>query len=228
MPIEDFIRFAEGEKLVREYKALSIRKPMKLEGNIAITNKRAIVYGMEQGLKKAQIAMDMHLDVIKGTDVYHVTKPRWFILIVGIIIALIGFSMISLGGDTYSSRDLSPYSYSPYSQSSYSKNYNDSGDFIYSLIVLAVGIILCVLAFTYPNRMFYLEIKGEGLPSLTISRDKSFWVLPGPESSKMIREIGALILDTKLLGDAIFENIDNRFPLESTTPTATTQDLGGL
>lgn len=222
MPIEDFIRFAEGEKLVREYKALSIRKPMKLEGNIAITNKRAIVYGMEQGLKKAQIAMDMHLDVIKGTDVYHVTKPRWFILIVGIIIAMIGFSMISWDVDTYSSKSSYPY------KTSYSKSSDDMIESIFGILLLAIGIILCAVAFFYPNRMFYLEIKGEGLPSLTISRDKSFWVLPGPESSKMIREIGALILDTKLLGDTIFENIDDRFPLESTTPTATTQDLGGL
>jgi len=104
MPVQEFITFTEGEVLVKEYQALQIVKPQRLEGNIAVTNKRVILYGKETGFDlgfgKSQLAMDIHLDKIKGTDVLSESRPNRSFIILGIILLVIGW--IAGGGIGYS------------------------------------------------------------------------------------------------------------------------------
>jgi len=202
MPVQDFIQFAQGEVLVKEYRALRIRKPQRLEGNIAVTTKRVILYGKATGMGKSQLSMDIHIDKVKGTDIFSESRPRWGLVFIGILLFLFGAAPLMLLGIP---------------------NQTELG-----IILSIIGLILIVLGFLFPERTFALAIKAENLPSLEISRERYSEVRQGPDADDMLREIGALILDVQLQGEAILKDIDFRYLKKKAEGAKKPQDMGAL
>jgi|GEM_PF-3066586 len=193
MPVEDFIKLATDEILIKEYQALTILQPQKLEGNVALTNKRAIFYTHKQGLGESQLAMDIHLDQIRGINLLEELRIRWWIVVIGIILSLIGVT--KLPGDQF--------------------------NFFLGIILIIIGIIVIVLAFVKRNKTFLLEIKASDIPPLSIGRENTLLIRPGPDIDALIRDIGALVLEVQHnpAGISDIENVLKQQETVSYSPT---------
>jgi len=183
--VRDFINLAKDEVVIREYHALKVIFPFSLDGNICLTNKRAILYGKTQsflGFGTSQIANDIHLDVIKGAEIFSESGIHFVWLILGILIAYSG-----LGGGLQNTT---------------------------SFLFFLVGLALIALSILLKDKGFYVNIKGQNLPILGIGREKysfftTFFMITqrGRDADALIRELGALILDIQMRGDEVLREI---------------------
>jgi hypothetical protein len=183
--VRDFINLAKDEVVIREYHALRIIFPFKLDGNICLTNKRAILYGKTQsfmGFGTSQVANDIHMDVIKGAEIFSESGIHFIWLVIGIILAISGFT----GG-----MQNTP-----------------------SFLIFLGGLALIALSILLKDKGFYVNIKGQNLPILGIGREKysiftNFMMITqrGRDADALIRELGALILDIQMRGEEVLREI---------------------
>lgn len=178
--VRDFINLAKDEVVIREYHALRVIFPFKLDGNICLTNKRAILYGKTEsffGFGSSELANDMHMDVIKGAEIFAESGIHFIWLIVGILIAFSGLPFLQ----------------------------RTEG-----FLMFVVGLALIALSILLKDKGFYVNIKGQNLPPLGIGRESysfftSFLLITqrGRDADALIKELGAMILDIQLRGDEV-------------------------
>ena len=177
-------KLGSEEAVVKDYNAVIMKLPHKMEGHIIITNKRAILYARTLGalgLSKEYLLSDVHLDEIKGVTAYIGNKISIANIIVGIFVLILGFFMAVIGIE-----ELSYY-------------YSSGAGAIFLLIgfiFLIIGIILMLLR----TKSIYVHIKAARVPGIEIGAMKKgpiqiFGTKPGPDAERMVFEISAVISD---------------------------------
>ena len=182
--VRDFINLAKDEVVIREYHAMRVLFPFKLDGNICLTNKRAILYGKTEsflGLGSSQVANDLHMDIIKGSEVFAETGIHYIWLIIGIFLAItqLGSLQSTIG-----------------------------------FLLFLAGLALIALSVLLKDKGFHVYIKGQDLPVLGIGRERysfltSFFLLTqrGRDADALIRELGGLILDIQARGEEVLRDM---------------------
>ena len=172
------------EIVVKDYNAVIMKLPQKMEGHIIITNKRAILYSFTNSmlkLAKENFLNDVHLDEVKGITAYIGSKRSLANIIIGIFMFLFGLIMIFVGIRISQSYyiDTSP------------------GFFILlGIIFIIVSIILMV----WRTKSIYVHIKAARVPGIEIGATRKgpiqiMGTKPGPDADRMVYEISAVIAD---------------------------------
>lgn len=176
--VRDFINLGRDEVIIREYNAVKILAPTKMDGNICLTNKRAILYGKTEaflGLGTSQIASDIHMDVIKGTEIFAEAGIHFWWVLAGIIAVIFGIT-----------------------------NLQES----INLLIFLAGLAAIAFAILRKEKGFKIIIKGQNIdPPLSIGRERYSVAQRGPDAEALIRELGAMILDIQMRGDEVLKDI---------------------
>ena len=186
------ITLSEGEQVIRQYEASSLKVP-KADGYVIATNRRMIFTGSaETALGSSVIVRDTKIDSISGVIGGLTHKKSLTQIIIGSILGLYGLI-----------------------------NLIDDVTMLYTAIFL-VGIALVISGLRAGGVQMYLSIfSSEASPAISVSVQKKRGLFskigsndavmtvgaagPGKHTEQMIREIGALIQDIQVMGDLAIE-----------------------
>ena len=186
--VTDFLSMANNEKVIRDYHALTMNMPAKMDGRIVVTNERVILYGTERrffGASRAHWVNEIHIDKVKGTDVlvsyiYNIAQ-----IVAGIFLIILAFFLMIIGDG-------------------FSEDF-----FIFIIIILFIAGIALIL--TSLRKTFWVNIKAEHIPGIEIGGTKrSLQIMgtkAGPDAVQLAQEIGALIIDVQKNPDAVLRRI---------------------
>lgn len=175
--IQNFIGFAQQERLIKEYAGFRMYSPIKAKINLSVTNKRLIVYSsvsnffvLDQGSLFQQIA----ISEIRGLDVIQAVRYN-FTLLAGSVIALVAGLGAGLAGSAVSQG---------------------------SSIPLLMGIVFCILGILgilffalRPNRIFRFIVRGQAIDLNLGELSKGSPVIrSGSDLQGIVEELGALII----------------------------------
>ena len=181
--IKEIVNLSEGEQVVREYHAIEQYGILKkLDGKLALTNKRAIAYSKERTvLGEREVINENNLEGIEGTAVISGFGVLWKQIIGGIAAAIMGIIIMI------------------------------SGELLGGILLLILGIVLAIFSF---RREFGVEVRsangstGEPInyPILVAS---GFMIakVRGPDADALMKGVGAMIMDIKLRGEKLLENL---------------------
>lgn len=170
------IAFAPGETLVRRYTCTMLKHS---NGYLLVTNKRLIYSDVDQ---RSRIQMETRISDVSGLHIYYGMNISVKMIIAGIILLILA---IMNGSDYYSNKLL-------------------------TVLFLIAGILLIFFAFSRTYRLLVYSSGASGVPiglgegASTFHGNRAAWSVtaaPGPDTSAMMNELGAMITDLQKNGD---------------------------
>ncbi|NMG82767.1 MAG: hypothetical protein GIS02_01000 [Methanosarcinales archaeon] len=181
--IKEIVNLSEGEQVIREYHAIEQYGILKkLDGKIALTNKRVIAYSKARWtLGEYETINENNLDGIEGVAIASGFDVSLSLLIGGIAAAIVGLIVMV------------------------------SGEIIGGILTLIVGIVLAILSFGREYAVEIRTTNGgTGEPiNYPFIRAKGFAVAKvcGPDADVLMKGLGAMISDIKLRGEKLLEKL---------------------
>lgn len=195
-PITDFLKLSKGESVIKDYFVFKARTPQKMEGHIAVTNKRVILYGIETPPPKAENSIlinEVNIDKVKGVDVFvspATLKRKTVEMYLGFVYVFFGIAIPLASG----------------------------GAAAVAGLLAVLGIFVIIFSF---RKRFWINIKTTGIEGITITGSKHGGhiggIKIGPDGVQFAQEIGALILSIQQGAGYDFES--PREEVEETKPT---------
>lgn len=181
--IKEIVNLSEGEQVVREYHALEQYGILKkLDGKLALTNKRAIAYSKGKTvLGEREEINENDLEGIEGTKIISGFGVVWRLLIGGIAAAIVGIIAMA------------------------------SGVLSGGILLLIAGIVLAVLSFGRVFRVEVRSCNGgTGEPiNYPLLEASGFMIakVRGPDADAVMKGLGAMIRDIRLRGEKLLEKL---------------------
>lgn len=186
----DGIKLTEGEQVIRTYKCCDLLLP-NITGKLSVTNKRILFTGAGSS---SRVSKELKIDSVSGIDCHYGTNIRILRLIVAIILAVVGFIVLGQAANYY---------------------YAGDGLKTIGIFLVIIGGVLGFLS-VRPTFNFVVYAKdthvspislGEGASSL-VGNTAIMSVVgrPGADTDRMLREIGALIMDLQMRGDLAIDS----------------------
>lgn len=182
---------SDDEYEIASYLCSRLKFP-KCEGRVTVTNKRLVFHGAGRSFFNNRIVQEVEIQEVRGLSSYYGLNIYWGKLFFGILLTLMGIGMFSTMSQ----------SYSYYGGSSSSSN-------PFMFFALAVGIYLIVSAFrkayflTVYTRAMSAGIEiGNGANTL-VGNSAAFAIVgePNRETDKMMKELGALVMEIQKYGE---------------------------
>lgn len=181
--IKEIVNLSEGEQVIREYHAIEQYGILKkLDGKIALTNKRVIAYSKAKwALGEHEAINETNLDTIEGVAIASGFDVSLKLLIAGIAAAIIGLSIMALG------------------------------EIVGGILPLIVGIVLAILSFGREYTVEVRSNNGgTGEPiNYPVIGARGYMIAKvcGPDADVLMKGLGAMISDTKLRGEKLLEEL---------------------
>ena len=185
---------ADGEIPVREYNVTKMFL-FKVPGKLLVTNKRIIFYSGSLG---SRVVASTPINTVNSIYIFDGRSLNWIEIIISIILLYISYRMFKeTGFDSY---------YSYYS-------YYSLWEFIATFFVRNLRVILllvgCLLMYLGTRKALFLSITSSGSGyGLSVGRGNTTGIAhyalngySGPDTIKVMNEIGAVVLDLQQLGD---------------------------
>lgn len=181
---------SDDEYEIASYLCSRLKFP-KCEGRVTVTNKRLVFHGAGRSFFNNRIVQEVEIQEVRGLSSYYGLNIYWGKLFFGILLTLMGIGMFSTMSQSYS----------------YYGGSSSSDPLMF--LVLAVGIYLIVSAFrkayflTVYTRAMSAGIEiGNGANTL-VGNSAAFAIVgePNRETDKMMKELGALVMEIQKYGE---------------------------
>ncbi|MFA4877779.1 MAG: hypothetical protein WC586_10220 [Methanoregula sp.] len=178
--IQNFVGFAQGERLIKEYFGFKMYSPVKARVNLSVTSKRVVVYSSVKDFfvqDQASLFQQIAISEIRGLEILQCTRYN-FLLLAGAVVALVAGIAASLAGSLLGSLPVIGSS------------------------VQVVGILLCILGVVgiilfavRPKKLFRFIIRGQAI-DLNVGEfaEAKPVIGSGPDLPAMVEELGALVI----------------------------------
>ncbi|MGP8330320.1 MAG: hypothetical protein ACT6FF_08400 [Methanosarcinaceae archaeon] len=181
--IKEIVNLSEGEQVIREYHAIEQYGILKkLDGKIALTNKRVIAYSKARwALGEHETINENNLDGIEGVAIASGFDVSSSLLIAGIAAAIVGLIVMV------------------------------SDEIIGGILLLIGGIGLAILSFGREYKVEVRSNNGgTGEPiNYPFIKAKGYMIAKvcGPDADVLMKGLGATISDIKLRGEKLLEGL---------------------
>jgi hypothetical protein len=182
-PIKEIVNLSEGEQVVREYHTIEQYGILKkLDGKLALTNKRAIAYSKGKTvLGEREKINENDLEEIEGTKIISGFGFVWKLLIGGIAAAITGIIMMV------------------------------SEEVIGGILLLIVGIVLAIFSFRREFCVEVRSASGGTAEPVNypflLASGLMIAKVRGPDADALMKGLGAMIRDIKLQGEKLLEKL---------------------
>ena len=181
--IKEIVNLSEGEQVIREYHAIEQYGILKkLDGKIALTNKRVIAYSKARwALGEHETINENNLDGIEGVAIASGFDVSLSLLIAGIAAAIVGLIVMV------------------------------SDEIMGGILILIVGIVSAILSFGREYKVeVRSNNSGTGEPiNYPFIKAKGYMIAKvcGPDADVLMKGLGATISDIKLRGEKLLEKL---------------------
>nr|WP_319375129.1 hypothetical protein [uncultured Methanoregula sp.] len=178
--IQNFIGFAQGERLIKEYSGFKMFSPVKARINLSVTNKRVVVYSSVKNFfvqDQASLFQQIAISEIRGLDILQGTRYNILLLAGSVIALVVGLAAALLG---------SALGTLPVIGSSIQ---------VVGILLSGIGIVGIILFAVRPKKLFRFIIRGSGIDLNVGEFSQAHPVISsGPDLQGMVEELGALVI----------------------------------
>jgi uncharacterized membrane protein len=205
--IVDILKLSKGESLIKDYFVFKAKYPQKIEGHVAVTNKRVVLYGVNPNAEKSRLINEVNVNQVKGVDVFISPTSLKYKMIwqcVGFVFMLLGIALPVLASASSETGEPGPVA-------------------ALGVIIIWIGIFLIIIS-TF-RKMFWINIKTTGMDGIITSGSKHGGhiggIKIGPDGLQFAQEIGALVLNVQQVVGFVPESTGEgeKEAEEETTPT---------
>ncbi|WP_321506818.1 hypothetical protein [uncultured Methanoregula sp.] len=178
--IQNFVGFAQGERLIKEYFGFKMFSPVKARINLSVTSKRVVVYSSVKNFfvqDQASLFQQIAISEIRGLDIVQGTRYN-FILLAGSVVALVAGIAASLAGSLLSTLPVIGSSIQ-----------------MIGILLCIIGVIGIILFAIRPKKIFRFIIRGQAIDLNVGEFAQAKPVMAGgSDFPAMVEELGALII----------------------------------
>jgi hypothetical protein len=178
--IQNFVGFAQNERLIKEYSGFRMYSPVKAKINLSVTNKRLIVYSSVKNFfveDQPSLFQQISISEIRGLEVIQAIRYN-YTLLAGSVIALVAGIAASLAGSLVNSLP-------------------SVGTIIplLGIVFCLVGVVGMIFFALRPNRIFRFIARGQAV-DLNIGEFTKIApvISSGPDLQGIVEELGALVI----------------------------------
>jgi hypothetical protein len=178
--IQNFIGFAQGERLIKEYSGFKMFSPVKARINLSVTNKRVVVYSSVKNFfvqDQASLFQQIAISEIRGLDILQGTRYNT-LQMAGAVVALVAGLAAALAGSALGTLPVIGGSIQ-----------------LVGILLMLIGIVGIIVSAVRPKKLFRFIIRGVAL-DLNVGEftDAKPVISSGPDLQGMVEELGALVI----------------------------------
>jgi hypothetical protein len=178
--IQNFVGFAQGERLIKEYFGFKMYSPVQARINLSVTNKRVVVYSSVKNFfvqDQASLFQQIAISEIRGLEILQGKKYN-FLLMAGAVAALLAGIIASISGSVLAALPVVGSSIQ-----------------VIGILLCIIGVCGVVLFALRPKRLFRFIIRGQAI-DLNVGEfaEAKPVIGSGPDLQSMVEELGALVI----------------------------------
>jgi len=181
--IQNFVGFAENERLIKEYSGFRMYSPVKAKINLSVTNKRLIVYSSVKNFfvqDQPSLFQQIAISEVRGLEILQAVRYNFLLLGVSAAVLLLGIAALVAGSLLNTLPAIG------------------SNSSLAGILLCVFGVIGIVLFAVRPKNLFRFVIRGQAI-DLHVGEfsNANPYIRSGQDLQGLVEELGALIIQVQ-------------------------------